>query len=802
LQGIDFKSYDNINFVLSNDLDCCAWGGGYFSAVDAKSYGATWEPPWGQEAGTYVHEMGHSLGLPHSGWVYHAYDSPWDMMSARMSARSVPCGSYASRNSGTTSNLSCSEPGDGYIAAHKDYLGWMPLANQVETNTSFNPNLTVTLEADALPLGSSTKMIKICLTGLPCSGSAAHYFTVEARVGGVGVISQYDNGLPGNGVIIHEFQGDRPPVSGSCFFNSQSGWAWPIDTTPNDYDSVNCQTVGAYPEYALFNAQLNPGEIYTNNTYGFSVAVLSQAASTFVVAVNASTYTITLAASPSAGGTVSGAGAYAAGSSRTVTATANSGYAFANWTENGSVVSTTASYTFSLNANRNLIANFSATPGAYTITLGASPSAGGTVGGGGTFAAGSSRTVTATANGGYTFANWTESGAVVSSTASYTFTLNANRNLIANFSVAPTSYTITLAASPSAGGTVGGAGTFAAGTSRTVTATANGGYAFSSWTENGAVVSTAASYSFRLDANRSLVAGFTPTRLTTNDFNGDGKADVLFRNGDGTLAMVLMDGARALSVNQMAGKPTNWSVAGVGDFNNDRKADIFWRNTDGSVEIWLMNGAAIMSTASVGVKPTSWAMAGTGDFNGDGRADILWRNTDGSVEIWLMNGAAITSTASVGVKPTSWTIAGTGDFNGDGKADILWRNSDGSVEIWLMNGAAITSTAVLGVVPLSWNVARVGDFDGDGKADTLWRNADGSIGIVLMNGASITSSAVIGVVPLSWSAVGTGDFNGDGKSDILWRNTDGSVAMLLMNGTSVASSAGLGVVPTIWTVVP
>jgi hypothetical protein len=69
----------------------------------------------------------------------------------------------------------------------------------------------------------------------------------------------------------------------------------------------------------------------------------------------------------------------------------------------------------------------------YTIAVSASPSAGGTVGGGGTFAAGSSRTVTATANAGYSFTNWTESGSVVSSSASYNFTLNSNRNLVANF---------------------------------------------------------------------------------------------------------------------------------------------------------------------------------------------------------------------------------------------------------------------------------------------------------------------------------------------------------------------------------
>ena len=109
-QGINFTSFDNINFVLSNDLDCCAWGGGYFSLVDGKNYGATWEPPWGQETGTYAHEMGHSLGLPHSGWVYYAYDSPWDMMSTRVNAGSMVCGSYSSRNSGAINSIYCSQP--------------------------------------------------------------------------------------------------------------------------------------------------------------------------------------------------------------------------------------------------------------------------------------------------------------------------------------------------------------------------------------------------------------------------------------------------------------------------------------------------------------------------------------------------------------------------------------------------------------------------------------------------------------------------------------------------------------------
>ena len=147
----------------------------------------------------------------------------------------------------------------------------------------------------------------------------------------------------------------------------------------------------------------------------------------------------------------------------------------------------------------------------YTITTSSSPASAGSTSGGGTFAAGTSRTVTATANSGYTFSNWTENGNVVSSSASYTFTLNSNRNLVANF--ATVTYTITISSSPSNGGTTTGDGTFAAGTSQTVTATANSGFTFSNWTENANVASTSASYTFTLNGNRTLVANFATNQV-------------------------------------------------------------------------------------------------------------------------------------------------------------------------------------------------------------------------------------------------------------------------------------------------
>lgn len=218
-------------------------------------------------------------------------------------------------------------------------------------------------------------------------------------------------------------------------------------------------------------------------------------------------YSITASANPIEGGTIEGAGDYQEGQSCTLTAMANEGYTFTNWTENGNVVSTDASYTFIVNADRTLVANF--TINSYTITATVNPNAGGTVSGGGNYNHGSSCTLTATANQGYTFTNWTENGVVVSTNDSYSFTVNANRTLVANFTV--NTYTISVTANPVEGGTIQGTGDYQEGQTCTLVATANEGYAFSNWTENDMVVSTNSTYAFSVISDRALIANFIVT---------------------------------------------------------------------------------------------------------------------------------------------------------------------------------------------------------------------------------------------------------------------------------------------------
>ena len=88
-----------------------------------------------------------------------------------------------------------------------------------------------------------------------------------------------------------------------------------------------------------------------------------------VVQTVATTYTISVSADPAEGGTVSGGGTYDENASVTVTATANEHYSFVRWTEGGTEVSTSASYTFDATANRTLVAVFEAEEVIYTVTV-------------------------------------------------------------------------------------------------------------------------------------------------------------------------------------------------------------------------------------------------------------------------------------------------------------------------------------------------------------------------------------------------------------------------------------------------
>ena len=302
-------------------------------------------------------------------------------------------------------------------------------------------------------------------------------------------------------------------------------------------------------------------------------------------------YTIAVSANPPEGGTVSGGGTYDQGQNCSVTATANDGYNFVNWTEEGSPnpVSTDTSYNVTVNDDHSLVANFeSNSPNIHTLTINYNYADGSTAASSyiESVNVGAQYSVDSPTIEGYTPDQVTVSGTmpdhvvtvdVTYNINSYTLTINYKYadntlafpphieqvNYNTTYSVdSPTiegytpdqvtvsgtmpdhvvtvdviyninSYTVSIEIQPDNGGSVeqSGDGTYNYHDECTVTATANERFRFEKWIENNNTISTNSTYTFTVTNTRNLVACFTSLYTITTQVDPTGAGTVI---GGGT----------------------------------------------------------------------------------------------------------------------------------------------------------------------------------------------------------------------------------------------------------------------------
>lgn len=216
-------------------------------------------------------------------------------------------------------------------------------------------------------------------------------------------------------------------------------------------------------------------------------------------------YAITTSVNPANAGTVTGANTYTQGQQCTLTATANTGYQFVNWTKNGNVVSTNATYTFTVNEAADYVANFEIL--SYTVTASSIPDYGGTIDGTGTYNYGEECTLTATPNAGFNFFNWVTNLSIYSTDASITFVVTEDMSFIANFSFIE--YEVLASVDPEEGGTIFKSNGNHYGDTVTLTVTPAENYVFQNWTEDGVIVSEEESFSIILTTSHYFIAHLT-----------------------------------------------------------------------------------------------------------------------------------------------------------------------------------------------------------------------------------------------------------------------------------------------------
>jgi len=246
-----------------------------------------------------------------------------------------------------------------------------------------------------------------------------------------------------------------------------------VVTGSGTYNYGTTATITAIANAGYHFVRWNDGD--TNATRTISVSGNANYIATFAI----NTYTVTVSANDNTMGTAIGGGTYNYGTIISITAIANTGYHFVQWSDGDTnamrtiIVTDNVFYTATFAENQQITM--------YTISVLSANNSMGTVSGSGAYEAGSQITISATPISGYHFVSWNDAN----TDNPRTITVTEDATYIANFAQDSQieRYTITVLSANDSMGTVSGGGEYEVGTAVTITATPNQGYRFVSWND-------------------------------------------------------------------------------------------------------------------------------------------------------------------------------------------------------------------------------------------------------------------------------------------------------------------------------
>jgi hypothetical protein len=221
-----------------------------------------------------------------------------------------------------------------------------------------------------------------------------------------------------------------------------------------------------------------------------------------------------------------------------------------------------------------------------------------------------------------------------------------------------------------------------------------------------------------LSSGLFLTAGAEWRVVGVADTNGDRRADIVYWNsatGETFINLTAADGLTRMSGGFFNVSPLAWKVSGVADTNGDGRADVIYRNdATGEVFVWLTAAGGLSRSSGGWINSTTldWKIMGVADTNGDRRADIIYRNSStGQLFVWLTGASGISQTSG-GIYHTesnaSRKVVQIADFNGDGRFDVVYRDDQtGLVQVLLTATNGVSASSVntyITVSNLAWKI--------------------------------------------------------------------------------------------------
>jgi len=302
--------------------------------------------------------------------------------------------------------------------------------------------------------------------------------------------------------------------------------------------------------------------------------------------------------------------------------------------------------------------------------------------------------------------------------------------------------------------------------------------------------------------------GVLPYAVAINDFDGDGKADIVTSNDNNSVSILRNTGSPG-SISYAAKvdftTPTAPFFVSIADLDGDGKVDLVTpNNTSTSISVFRNTSTpGIISVAAkvdftTGINPTSVAI---GDMDLDGKADLAVTNYSSST-VSVFRNTSNSGTISYAAK-VDFATAGNpfsvsiGDLNGDSKADMAVAQGNSTLAILRNTSTGVGNIGYAAKIDLTTGASprsiSIGDLDGDGKSDLAVANS-GIASISVIRNNSILAPVITGFTPSSGPAGTTVTITGTNFTGTTTVTFGGTVAtsFTVVSPTSITASTGTG----------